>query len=75
MAEAIGRSTGKIVAFRYNASQMPARNFDGIWMEITTKAMGLGSQIAAALVQVYEQWTGVPVVPRQRRRQQCTSAS
>lgn len=30
------------------------------------KAMGLGSQDAAALVQVYEQWTGVPVVPRQQ---------
>jgi 3-hydroxyisobutyrate dehydrogenase-like beta-hydroxyacid dehydrogenase len=30
------------------------------------KAVGLGGQDAVACVQLYEQWTGVPVVPHQR---------
>lgn len=33
-------------------------------VHLVAKAMGLGGLDAAALVQVYEQWTGVPVTPR-----------
>jgi 3-hydroxyisobutyrate dehydrogenase-like beta-hydroxyacid dehydrogenase len=29
------------------------------------RAMGLGDKDGAAIVQLYEQWTGVPVVPRE----------
>ena len=28
-------------------------------------AMGLGDRDGATIVQLYEQWTGVPVVPRE----------
>lgn len=51
----LGRSLGMPMFMATVASQVHQ----------VAKAMGLGGQDAAALVQVYEQWTGVPVTSRQ----------
>jgi len=78
MIETISNTTGNSVACQYSAPRILARDFDGIRMDITYKDVELQTSLAKSLgmpmfmapmasrgLTLYEQWTGVPVVPRE----------